>query len=416
MSLLPTLLAGAGGGGGGSGSVTGVILSPVACASTTALTVTYANGSSGVGATLTNAGVQAAISLDGISPTVGQRVLIKDQSSGLQNGVYTVTTVGTGATNWVLTRATDFDQAAEMTAGTLIEVVGGSVNAGTVWELTTTVATVGTNSVSFISINITTKIDQSGAQIYAADAGSNDTYVITLSPAPSAYTTGMMINFKANTANTGAATLNVNGLGAKTIVKNFSSTLADNDILAGQDVQVIYDGTNFQMLSPVSNVAGAAAAGTSIQTVSATITGKVSIASTAYADVTGLTATITPASSSNKVLVFGHISMGPTATVGGNFQIVRTSTAICVGTGGAAAQTVCTGGFLPGANVTDSFGTIPFCFLDSPATGSAVTYKIQAYTGLGNASAININATVSDGNSYDNSRGTSTITLQEIKG
>lgn len=90
---------------------------------------------------------------------------------------------------------------------------------------------------------------QKGSIIYAADAGATDDYAITLTPAPSAYTTGMIVCFKANTANTTACTLNVNGLGAKTIKKNVSTDLATNDILAGQFVQVVYDGTNFQLLS-----------------------------------------------------------------------------------------------------------------------------------------------------------------------
>lgn len=146
MSLLTTLLGSAGG-----GSNSGSILTPVACASTVALTVTYANGTNGVGAKLTNAGAQAAISLDGISPTVGQRVLIKDQASGLQNGIYTVTTVGTGATNWVLTRATDFDEPTEMTAGVQVDIVGGTISGGTVWILSAAVTTVGTTAVTFVA-------------------------------------------------------------------------------------------------------------------------------------------------------------------------------------------------------------------------------------------------------------------------
>lgn len=101
-------------------------------------------------------------------------------------------------------------------------------------------------------------VTQTGLQInaekYAADAGVSDTYVITLSPVPTAYTTGMVVLFKANTANTGAATLNVNSLGAKTIKKNYNEDLADNDIKANQLVSVIYDGTNFQLLSPISNI------------------------------------------------------------------------------------------------------------------------------------------------------------------
>lgn len=91
---------------------------------------------------------------------------------------------------------------------------------------------------------------QHGAELYAADAGANDTYVITLAPVPTSYTTGMVIRFKANTVNTGVATLNVNSLGAKTIVKGVNTTLADGDIAAGQFCTVIYDGTNFVLQNP----------------------------------------------------------------------------------------------------------------------------------------------------------------------
>ena len=62
---------------------------------------------SGVGATLTNSGAQAALSVDGVSLSVNDRVMVRLQTTGAQNGVYTVTTVGSGSTNWVLTRAAD---------------------------------------------------------------------------------------------------------------------------------------------------------------------------------------------------------------------------------------------------------------------------------------------------------------------
>lgn len=88
---------------------------------------------------------------------------------------------------------------------------------------------------------------------YAADAGSNDTYVISLSPAPAAYTTGMIVIFKANTVNTGAASLNVNSLGAITIVKRVSTTLANADIASQQFCMVVYNGTNFVLMNPTVN-------------------------------------------------------------------------------------------------------------------------------------------------------------------
>jgi hypothetical protein len=120
------------------------------CATTTALTVVYNNGSSGVGATLTNAGAQAVLTLDGVSPSVGQRVLVKNQSSSSQNGIYTVTNVGSVSTNWVMTRATDYDTAAEIQKGDLVILTGGTTQSESSWVQTATVVTVGTDPITFV--------------------------------------------------------------------------------------------------------------------------------------------------------------------------------------------------------------------------------------------------------------------------
>jgi len=128
----------------------------VKAASTTALTVTYSNGSSGVGATLTNAGTQAALTLDSIALSVGDRVLIKNQASGLQNGVYTVTTVGTISTNWVLTRATDFDNSpgTEVGPGIFFFVEQGTTQADNGYVITTdTAITIGTTAIDFVQFS-----------------------------------------------------------------------------------------------------------------------------------------------------------------------------------------------------------------------------------------------------------------------
>lgn len=126
-----------------------VFKDPCAAASTGALTVTYNNGASGVGATLTNNGALAAFSLDGVSGALNDRFLIKDQASTLQNGIYVLTTVGSGAVAWVLTRATDMDLAAEFKGGTTF-IIGGTTNAGRTYTETATVATVGTDAVTFV--------------------------------------------------------------------------------------------------------------------------------------------------------------------------------------------------------------------------------------------------------------------------
>lgn len=117
---------------------------------------------------------------------------------------------------------------------------------------------------------ITQKDLQKGTVLFAADAGSTDAYAISLSIAPAAYVAGMVYRFKANTLNTGAATLNVNSLGAITIKKAFNADLATGDILAGQYVEVIYDGTNFQILSPTSSTLTSVAGGITTHDLSTT--------------------------------------------------------------------------------------------------------------------------------------------------
>lgn len=126
--------------------------------------------------------------------------------------------------------------------------VKGIVEEATQAEYDARTATGGTGARLFVNPSIQRGILYHD---YAADAGATDSYAITVTPAPAAYTTGDVYTFRANTANTGVATLNVNSLGAKTIKKNSTSDLDNSDILAGQIVTVCYDGTNMQLVAPV---------------------------------------------------------------------------------------------------------------------------------------------------------------------
>lgn len=89
---------------------------------------------------------------------------------------------------------------------------------------------------------------QDGGYVYAADTGTANAYVMTLSPAPTVYTAGAQYRFKATNANTGASTLNINSLGVKSIVRSGGGALSGGDIKAGAMIVVIYDGTNFIMI------------------------------------------------------------------------------------------------------------------------------------------------------------------------
>jgi len=142
---------------------------PCRVETTANLNATYSNGSSGVGATLTNAATQAALVLDGVSVATNNRVMVQDQTNKAHNGVYKVTTVGSGSANWVLTRATDADSYAPSDSDALGEgdaffITEGTVHGGELDVMTTTgVITFGTTNIVFTLV--------ADAPIYSAGAG-----------------------------------------------------------------------------------------------------------------------------------------------------------------------------------------------------------------------------------------------------
>jgi hypothetical protein len=178
----------------------------------------------GVGATLTNAGTQVALTIDGILMTVGKRVLIYNQTNQTQNGVYTVTVVGDASTNWVLTRATDADTYAPFSPNSLGQgdaffVQAGNTGAGETYICNTVgVIVFGTTNITFVQL--------SSAQIYSAGTG------LTL--------TGTVFSIT-NTAVTAGAygsastvpTFTVNAQGQLTLATNASIAINGNQITSG---------------------------------------------------------------------------------------------------------------------------------------------------------------------------------------
>ena len=114
------------------------------------LAATYSNGSSGVGATLTNSSTQAALVIDGITMVVNDRVMVKDQTTTLQNGLYKVTNIGSGSTNWVLTRTPDGDESTEVNGGSFFFVQEGTTNGDNGYVTTNDGnPTIGTDAITF---------------------------------------------------------------------------------------------------------------------------------------------------------------------------------------------------------------------------------------------------------------------------
>ena len=110
---------------------------------------TYFNGAAGIGATFTTTST-AIFTLDGTTPPVGSRILIKDQSTGFQNGIYTLTAAAVpGISGTVFTRALDYDTPADINSAGLIPVINGTLNALTSWQQVATITIIGTDALVF---------------------------------------------------------------------------------------------------------------------------------------------------------------------------------------------------------------------------------------------------------------------------
>ena len=128
-------------------------------ATTANLSATYNNGAG----TLT-AGSNGALSVDGVTVSVNDRILVKDQSSAVQNGIYKVTATGGGSAAFVLTRSPDADTASELTGGTFFFVEAGTANADNGYVAT------HNGTPTFGSTNITFAQFSGAGQISAGDA------------------------------------------------------------------------------------------------------------------------------------------------------------------------------------------------------------------------------------------------------
>lgn len=97
---------------------------------------------------------------------------------------------------------------------------------------------------------------QAGTFVYGVDSGAANTYVAALSPALSSYEAGTGFRVKIANTNTGASTINVNGLGAVSIKNLDGSALFPNQILANMIAEFFYDGTNALLTNPITNLKG----------------------------------------------------------------------------------------------------------------------------------------------------------------
>lgn len=165
---------------------------------------------------------------------------------------------------------------------------------------------------------------QDGGLVYLTSVSGTDTITATAALSMSAYATGMALTFIPAGNNTGATTLNVNGIGAKNVFAN-NAACGGGELRAGIPVSVVYDGTQFQVLGTRPCV---------LQIVHATDAGS-SHSSTSYSNLNGGVKSITPKSADSKILIEvsfrGRIGNVSAANAQGTFSLYEASAGSALG-------------------------------------------------------------------------------------
>jgi hypothetical protein len=382
------------------------------------LTATYNNGAAGVGATLTNAGALVAFTPDGVVASVADRILIYNQTNQAQNGVYVVTTVGDGATAWVLTRASDADTYALKSPNGLGEgdaffITSGNTGAGETYVCNTVgVITFGTTAITFVQISAT--------QIYSAGTG------LTL--------TGTQFSIS-NTAVTAGAygsassvpNYTVNAQGQLTLASNTAIAINGNQITSGT-VAIANGGTGqttastaFNALSPITTT-GDLIIGTGVNTAS-----RLAIGANGYLLTSDGTTASWVAAPASGVTTFsaGTTGLTPSSATGGAITLAGTlavangGTGLTAGTSGGilaytATGTLASSGLLAAnalmigggagvapSTVTTGTGVVTALGVNVGSAGAFVTFNgalgtpsSGTVTNLTGTASININGTV----------------------
>jgi hypothetical protein len=346
---------------------------PVRVESPTNLNATYDNGTSGVGATLTNAGTLEAITIDGVALSSADRVLVYNQTNAAHNGIYTVTTVGDGSTAWVLTRATDADSYAvsdpdSFGEGDAFFVKEGDTGAGELYVMNTS------GTITFGTTNITFSVIAETA-VYSAGNG------LTLTGTTFSADAGTGVTVDANGINIGQAVETTSDVTFNSVTASLSGNVTGNvtgDVTGNADTATA--------LQTARNIGGVSFDGTA----SINLPG---VNTTGNQDTTGNAATATAWETGRTISLTGDVTGSVTGVDGtGNASIATTiqpnSVALGTDTTGDYVSTITSGNYLTGG--TSGEGSTPTLNVDATPTNTAS--KVVARDASGNFSAGTITA------------------------
>ena len=318
-------------------------------------TVTYNNGTSGVGATLTTTGSYTTI--DGVTLSNGMRILVKNEANTAHNGIYDRTS------STVLTRSSDFDTPAEMAGGDFTFVTAGTLYDNTGWVMTDPVTTVGTSPVPWVQF--------SGAGTYTAGTG------LTL--------TGSQFSIT-NTAVSAASYGNGDRVASFTVNAQGQLTAASNVVIAANAANLT--GTTLASSIVTSSLTTVGTLGSLSVTGNANV-GNIGAAAGVFTTVSGNGSALTDLNASN--ISSGTLAQarlanssltinGSAVSLGGSVTVTATATnALTLGT------------YLTGTSYNGSSAVT--AAVDATSTNTAS--KVVARDGSGNFAAGTITATLS---------------------
>ena len=374
----------------------GLSFKQTAAAGTTVnLAATYNNGTAGVGATLT-ATANGVLTVDGYTPVLGDRILVKNQTSALQDGIYTVTTLGTVSVPYVLTRAVDNNTSAEMT-GAYLFINGGTTQADTSWAQVTVAPTMGTSNIVWTqfggagSYTAGTGLTLSGTVFSITNVGTAGTYTAVTTNAQGQVTSGTNLSLtgditgtasgtslattlatvNSNTGTWGSTTVvpvfTVNGKGLITAVSNatIASSTVTGDVTgtltpgASAALTLATVNTNTGTWGDASHVSQVTVNGKGLVTAvsNVAIAAPVTIAGDATGSgVTGGTTTVTLATVNSNVGSFGSTTAIPVITVNAKGLVTAVSTAAI--SGAITLVGDATGSGTTGGNTTVTLATV----------------------------------------------------------